>query len=103
MTKKLKEHIEKHEKLLAALKKTKESYAAVQRKAGQQTYSVSVAGVVFSVTDLSRETGWMPEVNRGCEELQAAAEKIMKAEVKRVEALVEGSAFRMVQLAREAA
>jgi hypothetical protein len=103
MTKKLKEHIEKHEKLLATLNKTKEGYAAVQRKAGQQTYSVSVAGVVFPVTRQVGNTGWIPEVNRGCEELQAAAEKIMKAEVKRVEALVEGSAFRMVQLAREAA
>lgn len=103
MTTKLKEHIGRHEKLLASLKNARDSYAAVQRKAGQQTYSVSVAGVVFPVTDLSRDTGWMPEVKRGCEELQAAAEKILKAEIKRIEALVEGSAFRMVQLAREAA
>jgi uncharacterized lipoprotein YehR (DUF1307 family) len=101
MTKQLKEAIAVLESLKSQKQDAEKVLAAVKCKFGQDMVNVSVGGHTFAFQTLSRESGWMPYVIKGCEELQQAAEKIMKHKVLALEGKIEGATWKIQQIAKE--
>ena len=101
MTENLKNAIAKLEALKIKHSDALKTLAVVQCKFGQEMTHVTVGGHTFTFQNLSRESGWMPYVVEGCEELQQAAEKIMINHVRSLAAKVEGAKWKVQQLAKD--
>jgi len=103
MTAELRQAIEKYDALKKKHHEALKTLKQVQCKAGQDYVPVFVGGCKFDFATLDRQSGWMPYVMKGCEELQKAAEKIMFNYVKSIEGEMEGAQWKVKQLARELA
>lgn len=73
----------------------------LETRGGQHTASVNVCGVGFTLTAVSRESGWMPRLLAGMEEIHAAAVRLMRDRVSHQRGRVEDCKWMVKQIAKD--